>query len=427
MSSTSAIQPSTWLQQLPSDVRVAFDGNKDGRVDTSEVVDFLTKVLEAVRQQPSISAATSSSGAIVTKPTVPGDGASVQLPDQAASTSPASSSNWKDFIFGNSTSGHYAGVMMAPTRDVPSGYQAGPYRHQLEGFNRDKLNPAHADAMTLKYIAARVFEQIDVYSETALDDAIRAFNDAGIPAKRVEPDKIDFGNGEGPIDVIRNAAWLDGDKSAGMGWWWGVEKEVEPLNFTMEGVTGPIFADGTRPVLAGTPTTGSGTVADDSPVSPTPPVEAVASPGVQNPYAPGAVDAIDLTAVRFLHADIGKWAVTSTLTDVEIGKDSITLDHSKAGQWPVYDFGGVAVEGNPWVLVNRGGTWYAATYDWLRPGQVTKQVSASDIGASIKAEPLASWTPQPGETVGFMVSTIARNGDRTSNERSNVVFTKWPA
>lgn len=428
MSSTSAIQANTWLQQLPNDVRTAFDGNKDGRVDNSEVVDFLTKVLEAVRQQPSISSATGGGGAIVTKPTVPGEGASVQLPAQAAPATPPSSANWKDFIFGNSASGRYAGVMVAPSRDVPSGYKAGPYRDQLEGFNHAKLNPSHPDAMTLKYIAARVFEQIDVYSATALDDAVKAFNEAGVPARRVEPDRIDFGNGEGPIDVIRNAAWLDGDKSAGMGWWWGVEVEgVEPLNFTMQGVTGPVFADGSTPVLATAPAAGSGTVAGGTPVTGAPPVEVPAAAGVQNPYATSTADAINLATVTFLHANVSQWPVTSTLTDVKIGADSITLDHTKAGQWPVYNFGGVAVEGNPWVLVNRQGTWYAATYDWLRPGQTTKQVTASDIGASIKAEPLASWTPQPGETVGFMVSTIARNGDRTSNERTNVVFTKWPS
>ena len=130
--------------------------------------------------------------------------------------------------------------MAVPTRTSRRGYSAGPYRHQLEGFNDDKFDPAHAEGMTLKMIAARVFEQFDVYAEDAFDQVVQAFNDLGIPATKVEPDKIDFGNGEGPVDIIRNAAWLDGDKSAGMAWQWAPELDVEPMNFTMNGIAPPI-------------------------------------------------------------------------------------------------------------------------------------------------------------------------------------------
>jgi hypothetical protein len=79
------------------------------------------------------------------------------------------------------------------------------------------------------------------------------------------------------------------------------------------------------------------------------------------------------------------------------------------------------------VFVNRGGQWYGATYEWLRPGQTEKGVTADGIGDNIKVEPLASWQPRPGERVGFMVSTPARDDNRTSNERTNVVMTTWPA
>jgi len=142
---------------------------------------------------------------------------------------------------------------------------------------------------------------------------------------------------------------------------------------------------------------------------------------------PGAVDQLDLSKVQWLNANVSNWPVTSKITDVQIGADTISIDHTKSGSWPAMDYNGVAVEGNPWVFVNRGGQWYGSTYEWLRPGQTEKQVTADGIGENIKVEPLASWTPQPGEPVGFMVSTPARDDSRTVNERTNVVMTTWPA
>jgi hypothetical protein len=149
----------------------------------------------------------------------------------------------------------------------------------------------------------------------------------------------------------------------------------------------------------------------------------------KSPYAnPGAAtDQIDPGAVTWLHADVADWPVTSSITDVAIDRSSVTIEHTKAGAWPVYDFQGADVEGNPWIFVERNGQWVAATYDWLRPGQTTKAVTAADIAENAKDQRLAGWRPQPGEVVGFMVSTIARNGDRTSNERSNIVLTTWPS
>ena len=89
--------------------------------------------------------------------------------------------------------------------------------------------------------------------------------------------------------------------------------------------------------------------------------------------------------------------------------------------------GGTTVEGNPWVFAKVDGRWYAATYEWLRPGQECKGISASNIGAHIKVSPLSRWTPQSGETIGLMVSTPARFGPQgPRHERSNVVRVRWP-
>lgn len=141
---------------------------------------------------------------------------------------------------------------------------------------------------------------------------------------------------------------------------------------------------------------------------------------------------IDFDHVKWLHADVSDWRETSKITSVTITEERICIDHTKAGKWPAVSPGGDAVEGNPWVFVRIGGTWYAATYEWLRPGQKCKAMGkptdgpiCARLAAHTKREPIESWRPARGELVGFMVSTLARDSRRTTNERSNVVLVEW--
>ena len=129
--------------------------------------------------------------------------------------------------------------------------------------------------------------------------------------------------------------------------------------------------------------------------------------------------------VEWLHADVSGWRVTSQITDITIDSDTICIYHTKAGRWPEEGGG----EGNPWVFGNVGGKWYAATYEYLRPGQTCKHIERKGewgIGAHTKREPLESWVPKKGERVGFMVSAFARDSTRTVPERSNIVMVTWP-
>ena len=131
--------------------------------------------------------------------------------------------------------------------------------------------------------------------------------------------------------------------------------------------------------------------------------------------------------MNWLHTNVSDWAQTSTITGVSIGGPPISIEHTKSGQWPAVNAGGAVVEGNPWVFANIDGAWHAATYEWLRPGQTDKEISADNIGAHIKKPPLDGWRPKSGETVGLMVSTPARLGpEGPVNERSNVVLVTWP-
>jgi len=142
---------------------------------------------------------------------------------------------------------------------------------------------------------------------------------------------------------------------------------------------------------------------------------------------PTGGDIPPLNQLTWLHTDISGWAQTSTIEKVLVQSSQICINHSKAGQWPVFVNGGVEAEGNPWVVAQVGGTWYAATYEWLRPGQICKGITAANIGPHIKKSPLNTWVPQAGELVGFMVSTRARDGVSSGDERSNLVSITWPS
>lgn len=69
------------------------------------------------------------------------------------------------------------------------------------GFNRERIgNP---DDRNEKYIFARATAGLEP-SEATLDEVVRRLQAQGINAKRVGMDQIDFGTGEGPVDVLRN-------------------------------------------------------------------------------------------------------------------------------------------------------------------------------------------------------------------------------
>jgi hypothetical protein len=138
-------------------------------------------------------------------------------------------------------------------------------------------------------------------------------------------------------------------------------------------------------------------------------------------------DQLDPAQVAWLDADVSRWARTSRITRADTGDDHITIDHTAAGRWPTVLLGDDgAVEGNPWILVQRDGRWYGHTYEWLAPGQSRKAVTGEDLAAITSSQaPGVSFRPRPGELVGLMVSAPARSGDRTVEERSNIVLVRW--
>ena len=142
-----------------------------------------------------------------------------------------------------------------------------------------------------------------------------------------------------------------------------------------------------------------------------------------------ADDEIDLSTVVWLHTNVSSWPQTSTITSTTIGAPPICINHTKVGKWPTGDFSGsgATVDSNVWVFANIGGTWYAATWEWLRAGTTCKNLGASDFKTHVNGvAPLSSWTPKSGEQIGLMVSTPARLGVPGIRERTNVVLRTWP-
>ncbi|MEP7116509.1 MAG: hypothetical protein ABI880_02935 [Acidobacteriota bacterium] len=93
--------------------------------------------------------------------------------------------------------------------------RSGAYRDKLAGFDFAKLDdPSMRGAGTSKYMAARVFQDFPPMPESlpGVVDRLRA---QGINATQTDFDKIDFGDGYGPIDVIQGAY-----PGGGVAWQW---------------------------------------------------------------------------------------------------------------------------------------------------------------------------------------------------------------
>ena len=129
---------------------------------------------------------------------------------------------------------------------------------------------------------------------------------------------------------------------------------------------------------------------------------------------------------KWLHTDVSGWKQTATLGEVRISGSMIHLPYNKARVWPGKTGAGTSanVNANAWILVERGGQWYACTWEWLRPGQTSKSKSAV-TGAKMRGE-LSNFTPKSGERYGFFVSGLARGAGRNVQERSQVVWMVWP-
>lgn len=154
-----------------------------------------------------------------------------------------------------------------------------------------------------------------------------------------------------------------------------------------------------------------------------PPIPPVPEPPMPTPYADFRWDACTIHRDA---PDLGAWPITSTLTRVATIGDTVVVDHTQAGRWPIVPYEGIVVEGCVWTVAWIDGQWRAATWDRLRPGQTEKTMGADEYQQGYALDTPGWWVPQPGEVVGYLVSTPARGDERGPvNERSGVAWVRY--
>jgi|TARA_A100001011_G_scaffold371867_1_gene429660 hypothetical protein len=138
-----------------------------------------------------------------------------------------------------------------------------------------------------------------------------------------------------------------------------------------------------------------------------------------------------LSKVNWLHTNVSSWPVTHNLT-VNLGAGTICMEWGGTSTWPTATIRhtdgtrDIKVNANPWVFVWRNGAWYGGTWEWMTPNGNCKPMRVVE-GGHIKRPPLTNWTPASGETLYFMVSSLARAGNLNNYQaRTNVVSVVWP-
>lgn len=122
-------------------------------------------------------------------------------------------------------------------------------------------------------------------------------------------------------------------------------------------------------------------------------------------------------------SDVAKWPRTISLSAVRVNKGGkISFDFKKDTPWQSVDIGSGPSIANVWVLQKVGGKVVASTLDYLRPNAPTKDYPGVFVHAGEKLIPPFSF--RSGETYGIMITTLARNNFRTTNERSNIIIFK---
>ena len=130
----------------------------------------------------------------------------------------------------------------------------------------------------------------------------------------------------------------------------------------------------------------------------------------------------DLSDVVFTEASqVKSWPIGASM-NLSIGGGLINMPYSATNSWPGITIYGTVVNANAWGIVKEGGVWKAGTWEWLRPGQTTKNLSSFRSGhfKSIGTVPLRN-----GDLYGFFVSGTVRSGQVNTARRSNYVVWEW--
>ena len=140
----------------------------------------------------------------------------------------------------------------------------------------------------------------------------------------------------------------------------------------------------------------------------------------------------DFSDVIWIDPNISSWPVTASVT-ANVSGSSLVINDTKRNVWPKRfhtDLQSDCCNRSLWIFVKNEGQWYAATFEYMRLGQVNKNAEAVN-GQQIKRAPFfgggTRWEPAEGEVYGFMTSGMARFNLNNNNvqERSNVALYRW--
>ena len=167
-----------------------------------------------------------------------------------------------------------------------------------------------------------------------------------------------------------------------------------------------------------------------------------------------------------VNRDISGWSETSRITSFSMSSNGICVDHTMKNTWstiihPGYSSEPWETQGSPWIFIPMDdGKIYAKGYEHLRSkndpvmggrgGQAcklgvrantlakvisnlvdhTKSIHLTGQAQRDAIRPIKDWYPQPGDILGFVVSTYGgTSGDYRSgsqNERSDIVWIRVP-
>jgi hypothetical protein len=147
----------------------------------------------------------------------------------------------------------------------------------------------------------------------------------------------------------------------------------------------------------------------------------------------------DLAGVTIENSpDVSGWAATAKITTLDLGPNGVYINFTKRdgdGSWPDVPFGmpGDSLEYTLWIVLNIDGNWYASgcIEYWRgldRNGGPPSGYAMNWYYDANRWGAMTGHQPAVGETVGFLVSAgdARNNGNTLVQERSNVVFVKFP-
>jgi len=129
---------------------------------------------------------------------------------------------------------------------------------------------------------------------------------------------------------------------------------------------------------------------------------------------------------------VANFPVTATVT-ANVRGSALEIQDTKRSVWPRRFhtiLGNSCCNRSLWIFIKFEDQWYAATFEFMRFGQIIKSAEAVN-GGQIRRPPFSRpgfvWRPAEGEVYGFMTSGMARFDLVNLNvrERSNVALYRW--